>query len=440
MKQKTINSIVALSGVGLHTGAQVNLRFVPAPENTGISFVRVDMPGKPEIKVCFENIARRNMGRCTTLECNGAVINTVEHLMAVLCGLEITNLVVEMDGEEVPGLDGSGLRFWEGLQKAGVVEQNADAEVYIITEPVGVEEKGSSIYIVPSENYRISYTLDYDHPGLRSQFFSTVVDSDKFQTDIAPSRTFCMEEEADQLRALGFGKGANYDNTLVVGREGVVQNQVRFDDEFARHKVLDLIGDLYLLGVPIRGHIFAVKSGHTLNYKILKKIHAQREKFRSARSLDSFVPKDAKEIRIESIMAVLPHRYPFLLVDRVFISEQCKAVGIKNVTINDGFFQGHFPGRPVMPGVLMVEAMAQVAGVMVMTRCAHQGKMAYFMAIDNVKFRRVVVPGDQLVMEIEMIKERSRVAQIRGVGKVDGEIAVEADMMFTFATAITDEQ
>jgi UDP-3-O-[3-hydroxymyristoyl] N-acetylglucosamine deacetylase/3-hydroxyacyl-[acyl-carrier-protein] dehydratase len=438
MKQKTIKNQVSLSGVGLHTGALVNLTFKPAEKNAGIKFIRVDMEGKPEIIVCFENIARKNIGRCTTLECNGAVINTVEHLMAVLCGLEISNLIIEADGEEVPGLDGSGLRFWEELQKAGIVEQDAEAEIFSINEPIGVEEKGSSIYIVPSENYKISYTLDYEHPALRSQFFSTVVDGEKFQTEIAPSRTFCMAEEADQLRAQGFGKGANFENTLVVGNEGVVNNKVRFSDEFARHKVLDLIGDLYLLGVPIRGHIFAVKSGHMLNYKILKKIHAQRQKFKQSAHVDSFSLNDAKHIGIESIMAVLPHRYPFLLVDRVFLSEEGKAIGIKNVTINDGFFQGHFPKRPVMPGVLMVEAMAQVAGVMVMTRGDHQGKMAFFMAIDKVKFRRVVVPGDQLVMEVEMIKERSRVAQIRGVGKVAGEIAVEAEMMFTFAPAITE--
>jgi len=434
MKQKTIKKECVFKGVGLHTGCSVEMTCKPAPENAGIHFVRVDLPGCPEIKVDPLNIhIDTTMPRCTAIGKGDAVIYTVEHFMSVLSGIGITNLIVEIDANELPGLDGSGIEFIKAFKEEGIVEQAAEAPCFVVKEPLGVELNGCSIFVVPADDFRVSYTLDYDHQLLRSQFFSSVVTSDIYEREIAPCRTFCLGSEADELRARGLGKGANYQNTLVVGEQGVKENQVRFPDEFARHKVLDFIGDLYLLGMPIRGHVFAVKSGHTLNIALLKKILKQKDRYEQgdAVSIPDIVGK--KEIDIDGIMKILPHRYPFLLVDRVVEIEQGKrAVGIKNVTMNEQFFQGHFPTRPVMPGVLMVEAMAQTAGVVILTNELHHGKVAFFMAANNVKFRKVVSPGDQLRMEIEVIKDKSRTAQVRAQSRVDGEVVAEADMVFSF--------
>ncbi|MBN1870161.1 MAG: UDP-3-O-[3-hydroxymyristoyl] N-acetylglucosamine deacetylase [Candidatus Omnitrophica bacterium] len=437
MKQKTIKKECTISGIGLHTGSPVKVICKAAAENTGIRFIRTDLNGCPEIKVDPLNIhIDTTMPRCTAIGKNGAVIYTVEHFMSSLFGLGITNLIVEINANELPGLDGSAIDFYNIIKEAGVVEQNIDAPYFTIREPLGVELNGCSIFVAPSKELKISYTMVYDHPVIKTQFFSARIDSAIFEKEIAPSRTFCLESEAKELRARGVGKGANYKNTLVVGKKGIKENKVRFPDEFIRHKVLDFIGDLYLLGMPIRGHFFAVKSGHTLNIELLKKILKQKVRYEKKTNVSVPVKRGKKEIEIDGIMNVLPHRYPFLLVDRVIeIDKGKKAIGIKNVTINENFFQGHFPTRPVMPGVLMVEAMAQVAGVVILTNELHRGKVAFFMAVDNVKFRKVVSPGDQLVMEVEVIRDKSRTAQVRGVAKVDREIAAEADMVFSFTDA-----
>ncbi len=441
--QKTIRQEFSLSGVGLHTGCKVNIRCKPAPANSGISFIRMDLPGRPVIPVDPSNIhIDTGIPRCTSIGKGDAVIRTVEHFMSVLCGLGVSNLTVEIDAFELPGLDGSGLDFLKAIKKTGIVEQDASSSCFEVVEPIGVELNGCSIYVVPDKEFKISYVLDYDNPVLKSQFFNATITPRLFEEAIAPARTFCLESEAEELRKNGLGKGANYDNTLVVGKNGVIKNTVRFPDEFARHKVLDFIGDLYLLGMPIRGHVFAVKSGHTLNIQLLKKIQGQRQKYQkksigTATGLDLAVRPplwgDRKEIDIDGIMRILPHRYPFLLVDRVIEIERGKrGVGVKNVTINDNFFQGHFPTRPVMPGVLMVEAMAQTAGVVILTSEAHRGKVAFFLAIDKVKFRRVVAPGDQLLMEVEVTRDRPKTAQARAVARVGEEVAAEAEMVFSF--------
>ena len=435
--QKTIRQEFSLAGVGLHTGCKVNIRCKPAPVNSGISFIRVDLPGRPVIQVDPSNIhIDTGIPRCTSIGKGDVVIHTVEHLMSVLCGLGVNNLTVEIDSFELPGLDGSGRDFLRAIKKIGIVEQDAPSSCFEIAEPVGVELNGCSIYVVPDKELKISYVLDYDHPALKSQFFNITITSRVFEEAIAPARTFCLESEAEELRKNGLGKGANYDNTLVVGKKGVIKNAVRFPDEFVRHKVLDLLGDLYLLGMPIRGHIFAVKSGHTLNIELLKKIYAQKEKYQKKSAVTPFDLGNKREIDINGIMRILPHRYPFLLVDRVIeIDRGKKGVGLKNVTVNDSFFQGHFPARPVMPGVLMVEAMAQTAGVVILTNEAHHGKVAFFLSIDKVKFRRVVVPGDQLVMEVEVVRDRPRTAQAQAVARVGGEVAAEAEMVFSFTDA-----
>ncbi len=436
-KQQTIKQEIHLTGVGLHTGKTATITLKPAEENTGVRFVRTDLSEKPVIRAVPENvISDHSISRCTTIGNNGVTVHTVEHLMSALSGLGINNVIAEIDSSELPGMDGSSLEFVKAIEKAGIQTQDPDAKYFQIKEPIGVEANGAAIYILPSDELKICYTLNYKHPLLAAQFYSTKVDPQIFAKDIAPSRTFCLESEANQLKDGGLGKGANYQNTLVVGENGVIQNQVRFPDEFARHKVLDFIGDLYLLGMPIKGNVYAIKSGHYLNQLLLKKLVKQKEWYERKGVVPHFELNGTREFGIEEIMKILPHRYPFLLVDRVIEIEKGKrAVGIKNVTINDNFFQGHFPTRPIMPGVLMVEAMAQTGGVVVLTSEEHRGKVAFFMATDNVKFRKPVVPGDQLIMEVEVIKDRSKIAQIRAVSKVNGEVVAEADMVFSFTDA-----
>ena len=437
MKQKTIKNPVTLSGLGLHTGKLVHMTLKPAGDNEGICFVRTDLPGNPSVKVMAANtVMDEKVTRCTVVECKGVRIYTIEHLLAALHGLGIDNVRVEIDGEEVPGMDGSSLEIFKALEQAGITQQQADKNIFVVKEPIIVSNKSSTIVMVPHDQLNVSYTLDYDHPLLRSQFFSQSIDLHSFAKELAAARTFCMESEVDDIKAHGLAKGANYQNTLVMSNVGPLQNTLRFQDECVRHKVLDIIGDLFLLGYPVKGAIYATKSGHVLNRALVKKIEAQRQKYTAVYQPPAACVAGSRVLNIDEIMKILPHRYPFLLVDRVIeIEPGKKGIGIKNVTINDGFFQGHFPQKAVMPGVIMIEAMAQTAGVVVLTSGAHNGKVALFMSVSDVKFRKVVYPGDQLLMEVEIIRDRERTSNVKGVGKVDGEVAIEADMMFSYTEA-----
>jgi len=397
-------------------------------------FQRVDLDDKPLIKSQPEHvILDAELPRCTTIGVNDARIHTIEHLMSALWGCGISNVLIEIDSIEIPGLDGSSIEFLKKIKSSGIEEQEKDAQVHRISKPLGVQVGGCSIFVVPAEELRISYLLNYTHPMLSSQFIEITPNHKNYETDIAPARTFCLETEAQQLQDKGLGKGANYENTLVIGDKGVINNELRFEDEFARHKVLDFIGDLYLLGKPFVGHVFATKSGHYLNLQLLRQIAAQTKVYSIERDVATAAIKGKKDFNVEEIMKVLPHRYPFLLVDHVTILEEGKkAIGIKNVIGNEDFFQGHFPTKPIMPGVLMVEAMAQTAGVVVLTNPAHHGKLAFFMATDKVKFRKVVSPGDQLRMEIEVVRDRSKMTQVEAKGYVGDQLVVEADMTFSF--------
>jgi UDP-3-O-[3-hydroxymyristoyl] N-acetylglucosamine deacetylase/3-hydroxyacyl-[acyl-carrier-protein] dehydratase len=432
--KRTIQSEFTISGVGLHTGEKANLVFKPAQAHERIKFIRTDLAARPVIVAEPESILdERGLPRCTTIGNKEVSIHTVEHLMSVLAGLGIDSLTIEMEGNEVPGLDGSGLDFLKAFKKAGLKDLQAPKEVFAIKEPIGVKQNGASLTIFPSEEFRISYTLNYDHPMLQAQVYASRIDESVFEKDIAPCRTFCLEKEANELKKQNLGRGANFENTLVVGENGVINNRLRFDDEFARHKVLDFIGDLYLLGAPIVGSVFAVRSGHFLNIQLLKRIAEQKRRYERKGIIPGFDFKGAREFNINDIMKILPHRYPFLLVDRVIELEYGKrAVGVKNVTINDNFFQGHFPTRPIMPGVLMIEAMAQTAGVVVLTNEEHRGKVAFFMSVDKVKFRKPVVPGDQLIMEVDVVKDKAKFAQIHAVSRVGEDVVAEADMVFSF--------
>ncbi|MCK9595313.1 MAG: UDP-3-O-acyl-N-acetylglucosamine deacetylase [Candidatus Omnitrophica bacterium] len=435
-KQRTITKQISIKGTGLHTGNKVNLTFKPAPADNGINFIRVDLANKPAVKVCVENVSSQEGSlRFSHLEKDGVQIYTVEHLLAGLFGLGIDNLDIEIDNSEVCGLDGSSKGFIDTLSAAGICEQEKERKYISVKEPVMVQDAGASIAIFPSDKLKISYTLDYDNHFIKSDFLEIVVGSALFRDDIAPARTFCLEDEVEALKKKGLGKGANYENALVVGKKGVINNELRFEDEFVRHKVLDLLGDLYILGQPLKGHIIALKSGHSLNLKLVKKIAQQRPQTRqpSLTSGQSYSLPDGQTMDIEEIMRILPHRQPFLFVDRILQLDQGRrAVGIKNVTINDYFFKGHFPEKPVMPGVIILETMAQVGGVMLLSQAENRGKIAFFMSINNAKFRKVVIPGDQLVFEVTAVKLRSKTGQVHGQATVDGQVVAEADMMFAF--------
>ncbi|MCX5714700.1 MAG: UDP-3-O-acyl-N-acetylglucosamine deacetylase [Candidatus Omnitrophica bacterium] len=431
-KQKTIASEISLSGIGLHTAGQVNLKFKPSGPGTGITFVRTDLEGLSGVKVVVESLIPQGRSpRRTSLGNGVAEVQTIEHLMAALAGLGIDNLIIEINNSEIPGLDGSSLNFVEALIKAGLKELDAPRQYFVIKEPIFVEEDGASITAVPADDFKISYMLSYNHPLLRAQYMEIAFTQENFKSEIAPARTFCLENEAEELLSHGVGCGANYSNTLVVGEKGVIKNRLRFDDEFVRHKILDLLGDLYVLGQPIKGHIVALKSGHSLNLKLLKRLDRERQKSVSAGIGAGYHPVPGEQMDINTIMKILPHREPFLFVDKIVSMEQGKrATGIKNVTINDYFFKGHFPGRPVMPGVLIVEAMAQVGGVMMLSPEENRGKLAFFLAADNIKFRKTVLPGDQLVLEVEAGKIKSKTGQVRGKAYVEGKLVCEADLMF----------
>lgn len=423
-KQKTIAGQVTLQGVGIHTGNKANLTFKPAEVDSGVTFIRTDVPGAPRIKADVGSLVLASkFSRRSSIGNDQIEVQTVEHLMAALSSLGIDNIDIEIDNNEVPGLDGSSINFLDALEKAIIVQQDKLKYIYAVKEPICIQEGSSSITILADKEFKISYTLNYDHPMLAAQFLEIVVNAESFKASLSSARTFCLESEASELQNQGLGLGANYDNTLVVGKAGVIKNKLRFNDEFVRHKILDLIGDLYLAGCPLRGHVVALKSGHSLNLKIAQKIYEQRLKTQGL--------VNAHEILdVNQIMNIIPHREPFLFVDRVVILEKGKrATGIKNVTINDYFFRGHFPGRPVMPGVIIVEAMAQVGGVMMLAAEENKGKLAFFLSIDNVKFRKPVVPGDQLVLEVEAVKVKTKTGQVRGRALVDGKIVAEADFV-----------
>ncbi|MFA4991156.1 MAG: bifunctional UDP-3-O-[3-hydroxymyristoyl] N-acetylglucosamine deacetylase/3-hydroxyacyl-ACP dehydratase [Candidatus Omnitrophota bacterium] len=432
MEQRTIKKPVELKGVGLHTGVSVNLKFKPAPTNTGINFIRVDIKDSPMVRAAIANVlGSEKSPRRTSIGTNSVEIHTIEHLMAALWALGIDNIIVELDGPELPGLDGSAMGFIEILKKVGIENQDAPKKIYQVRSPIWAEQDGAMIMVLPDNQFRVSYTLNYEHPLLKAQYISFTVDDTTFEKEIASSRTFCLEKEVNDLRKRGLGKGANYENTVVVGQNGVIDNDLRFDDEFARHKILDLLGDMYLLGYNIKGHIIAMRSGHPLNMQLVEKISAQREKIQSAGIRGVYVETGGDALDSVDIQKILPHRYPFLLVDKIIEWEEDKrAVGIKSVTMNEQFFTGHFPGNPVMPGVLIIEAMAQVAGVLMLNKRENVGKVAYFMSLDNAKFRKPVVPGDQLRLEVEVVKLKSKTGQVHTRALVDGTLVSEADLMF----------
>src|SRR3989338_1407042 len=434
-QERTVGREITLRGRGLHTGLESEIVIKPAPAGTGIVFMRKDQPEPVSIPATAEFIFSGE-GRQTSLH-NGSVrIKTVEHLMASFHGLGVDNAFVEVTGDEIPGFDGSAKQIVTGIQEAGLLRQEQPRNFFYVTEPIFLDEGGQTLIALPNrDGLKLSYSLSYQHRDLRDQFFSSVVTPEVFERELAPARTFCLKEEAVQLKAQGFGQGASLENTLVFENDLPIQNTLRFPNEACRHKIMDLLGDLYLLGRPLRAHVIACRSGHVQNMKLVVKLRGMKIDQAKRETPMSKPKRGAQELKqeldVNEIQKIIPHRYPFLLVDRIVgLVPGKKAVGIKNITINEYYFQGHFPGHPVMPGVLILEALAQVGGVLMLSRPENQGKLAYFMTIEGVKFRQPVHPGDQLRLDAEVIKIRSRTGQCRGRAFVGDKLVCEAEVKF----------
>jgi len=460
-KQRTLAAPIKLAGIGLHSGAKVNITLCPAPEKSGYKFQRTDLEGEPIINADANNVVDTQRG--TTLEQNGARISTTEHVLAALYGMQVDNALIQVDGPEVPILDGSSQIFVEAIVKAGYTEQDAEREYFVLKENLAYEdeEKGVEMLAVPSPDgeFRLTVMVDYNSPALGTQHAS-MYNIAEFETEIASCRTFVFLRELEKLADAGLIKGGDLDNAIVMierdnvsddelkalakklGREdvsfeqvnykgiGVLNNsKLKYFNEPARHKLLDIVGDLALVGMPIRGHILAARPGHAGNVSFAKIIKDLIKKERKAPPVFDLTKEPQYDIN--DIEAMLPHRYPFLLVDKIMEVNSEGIIGVKNVTMNEPFFQGHFPGNPVMPGVLQIEAMAQVGGIFALSQVEDPELYStYFMKIDSVRFKRKVIPGDTIVFKLGLLSPiRRGIVHMTGKAYVNGQVATEAEMM-----------
>jgi len=452
--QHTIEDEISISGAGIHTGQSVTMRIKPAAPNTGINFQRVDLPQKPIVKADVDFVVETN--RSTTLENNGARVSTIEHLLAALVGMQVDNALIEIDGEEVPILDGSAQPFVEALQKAGLHQQNAEKIYYNIEQNITFidEEKKVEMVALPYNEYRINTLIDFNSPVLGTQHAALKNISD-FNTSIAPCRTFSFFHELEWLLSHNLIKGGDINNAIVVvdkevspeqveriskifnkkdvqiSSEGILNNlELRFPNEPARHKLLDVVGDLALVGYPFKAHIIANRPGHASNVKFAKKIKEHIKKNKNKQAIPKYDPGKPPLLDVQEIEKTLPHRYPFLLVDKVLELTDTVVVAIKNVTYNEPFFQGHFPGNSIMPGVLQVEALAQAGGLLAIPRNTEEKYDTYFLKIDNCKFKQKVVPGDTLILKMELLNPiRRGIVEMKGTIFVGDKIVTEATLV-----------
>ncbi|MGA2668979.1 MAG: bifunctional UDP-3-O-[3-hydroxymyristoyl] N-acetylglucosamine deacetylase/3-hydroxyacyl-ACP dehydratase [Ignavibacteria bacterium] len=466
-KQRTISRDISITGIGLHTGNHSKLTFKPAPENYGIRFKRVDLKDSPEILADIDHVT--DISRGTTIAVGKAEVRTVEHVLAAIMGCEIDNLIVELTTNEPPVTDGSSKPFVDILLEAGFTEQNAPKDYLVIEQTVDYHDNKNEVQIValPLDDFKVTVMIDYWNPALGSQYTGLFNLEKEFASEFAPARTFCFLHEVEELSEQGLIKGGKFDNAVVIvdrdltqeqlrgmmkrlgidegvvlGENGILNNnKLRFRNEPARHKLLDLIGDLALIGAPIKGHIMAARPGHKANIEFVKMLRKLYEQKKLKMKYQVEPAKDGDSIfDINAIRKMLPHRYPFLLVDKIIEMEPGKRiVGVKNVTVNEPFFQGHFPQKPIMPGVLIIEAMAQTGGVLLLSFFDnYENKIAYFVSIDKAKFRKPVIPGDQLFFEVEVLDRKKNIYKLRSrayKNRLNGELAAEAEFM----TAIIDE-
>lgn len=423
-KQQTLRTAVEFKGVGLHSGENTTARVLPAGVGDGIEFVRADLSDAPSVPAHIRYQSHKD--RRTRLLRDGAEVETIEHFLAACRGMGIDNLRVELSGGEFPGADGSALPFLEAMQQAGTVEQKGDAKFLKIDEPVFIRDGEATLVALPTDKplLTLQYVATFDEPGVTNGSIQLDVTPETFEKEIAPARTFCLASEVEALQAMGLGKGATRENTVVLGDPDTVQ---RMADEPVRHKMLDLLGDLSLLGADLQAHVIATRSGHKTNAMLVERLVDLMQ----AQETGGVVERESG-MDIREIVKMLPHRYPFLLIDRVIEVEGFKrAVGIKNVTINEPYFQGHFPDMPLMPGVLQLESMAQLAGMLLLRKLEYSGKLAVLWSLDKVKLRRSVTPGDQLRVEVETMRLKGNTIQVRGKGSVAGLPVCEAILMFT---------
>jgi UDP-3-O-[3-hydroxymyristoyl] N-acetylglucosamine deacetylase / 3-hydroxyacyl-[acyl-carrier-protein] dehydratase len=431
MNQRTLARPVSFTGVGLHTGESTTVTFHPAEPESGICFVRGDLPGTPAVRVRPASAAGESTAlRRTVLRQGPAEVHTVEHVLAALAGLGVDNARLVVSGLEVPEpTDGSAAPFVALLLEAGIVEQAAVRRPFVIRRPVVYDAGEVQIVGLPGEGLRLSFTLQFDNPVLGTQHRTFQVSPESFAREIAPARTFVLFRDVEALRAGGLIKGGSLRNAIVVKDDGILnQEPLRFPDEAVRHKILDLLGDLSLLGRPLQGQIHAIKSGHAHNVRFVRQLEKEDG---PAAELEAML--DQVHFDILDIERIMPHRYPMLLVDRILhLKDRQRVIGLKNVTANEPFFVGHFPGHPIMPAVLIIEAMAQVGGVMLLTTVDDPGsKLVYFMGIDNARFRRPVRPGDQLLFDLQLVRLKSRTCQMSGKAYVRGQLVAEADLLST---------
>jgi UDP-3-O-[3-hydroxymyristoyl] N-acetylglucosamine deacetylase/3-hydroxyacyl-[acyl-carrier-protein] dehydratase len=456
-KQHTIKDQFTLRGVGLHTGKEATMTFLPADINHGIKFQRVDLPGQPIVDADVDYVV--DLSRGTTIEHNGARVNTVEHTMAALAGTEVDNVLIQLNGPEPPIMDGSSMPFVEALEKAGFEEQNALRNFFDITEAINYKDESRNVEIaaLPLDDYRLTVMVDYNSPILGSQHAS-LNDIRDFGKEIASCRTFCFLHELEMLYKQGLIQGGDLNNAIVVvdrvvedselqhlarlfnkeyvevKNEGILNNvELRYKNEPARHKLLDLVGDLALAGRPIKGQILAARPGHAANVafaKKLKKVMKEQEKKALPKGIPTYDPTVQPLLDVVQIYKMLPHRYPFCLIDKIFHLDENSVAGIKNVTINEPFFQGHFPGNPVMPGVLQIEAMAQTGGLLVLSTVPDpENHWTYFLSIENCRFKKMVLPGDTVVFSCELMAPIKRgIAKMHGRAYVAGNLVCEAVM------------
>ena len=418
--RRTLAGPVVREGIGLHSGDHVRAELRPAAADTGFVFRRKDLEGCPDLQATVHSVTGVEWE--TVLGEGECTVRTVEHVLAALAALRVDDAEIVLDGPEPPALDGSSNPWCEAIREAGLVELEAMSRALVVESPILVDDDDSRYSVVPYDGFRVSAEIVFDHPSIGRQFASALVDADGFCDEVAAARTFGLEAWREPLQKRGLAMGASYSNTIVLTDEGLAEeSRLRFPDEFVRHKLIDLVGDLALVGLRIRGHVLAVRPGHRGNVALARRLAREAQKAR----------EPGPVLDINEILEYMPHRYPFLLVDRILEFEPGKRiVGLKNVTMNEPFFQGHYPGHPVMPGVLIVEAMAQVGGLLLMNEFeSPEDKVVYFMSLDDVKWRKPVIPGDQLVFELEMVQFRGSVCRMQGVGRVDGQVVAEGKMM-----------